>query len=174
MNLCKKFCLCCRKHPLLENKAYHDITKTLLKETESLQLTYYTYFKCTVRRWKKSTVNSHLIELPNKPWLFLLHVWLWSGLWLNCILVCFSETIRDNVHSHLCHAKRPMAVSFLTTTPLLKTAIPKWEIFPTFWRPIFWSGAGFPPGPSQLFFSNGRVCRNIKNGINMEYVLLNC
>ena len=25
--------------------------------------------------------------------------------------------VRDNVHSHLCHAKRPMAVFFLTPTP---------------------------------------------------------
>ena len=41
--------------------------------------------------------------------------------------------VRDNVHSHLCHAKRPMAVSFLTPTPPhLKTAIPKWENFPKF------------------------------------------
>ena len=43
--------------------------------------------------------------------------------------------VRDNVHSHLCHAKRPMAVSFSTPPPpppLLKTAIPKWENFPTF------------------------------------------
>ena len=32
------------------------------------------------------------------------------------------------------------------------------------------TGAGFPPRPSQLFFNNGRVDRNIKNEIKMEYV----
>ena len=42
------------------------------------------------------------------------------------------QSLRDNVHSHLCHAKRPMAVSFLTPTPLLKTASMKWENFTTF------------------------------------------
>ena len=36
------------------------------------------------------------------------------------------------------------------------------------------AGTGFPPGPGQLFFNNGRVYRNIKNEINMEYLLLNC
>ena len=33
------------------------------------------------------------------------------------------------------------------------------------------TGAGFPPRSSQLFFNNGRADRNIKNEINMEYVL---
>ena len=61
---------------------------------------------------------------------------------------------------------------FFNPHPLLKTTIPKWENFPTFWRPIFWSGACFSPSPSQLFFNNGRVYRNIKNEINMEYALL--
>ena len=36
------------------------------------------------------------------------------------------------------------------------------------------TGAGFPPRPGQLFFNDGRVYRNIKNEINMEYLLLNC
>ena len=33
------------------------------------------------------------------------------------------------------------------------------------------TGAGFPSRPSQLFFNNARVNRNIKNEINMESVL---
>ena len=51
--------------------------------------------------------------------------------------------IRDNVHSHLCHAKQPMAVSFLTPTPppqnghskvgkfsnILKAHFSKWRWF---------------------------------------------
>ena len=36
------------------------------------------------------------------------------------------------------------------------------------------TGAGFPLTSGQLFFNNGRVYRDIKNEINMEYVLLNC
>ena len=53
------------------------------------------------------------------------------------------KKIRDNVHSHLCHAKRPMAVSFLTPTPpppqnghsevgkfskILKAQFSKWRV----------------------------------------------
>ena len=33
------------------------------------------------------------------------------------------------------------------------------------------TAAGFPPRPSQLFFNNRRVDRNIKNENDMEYVL---
>ena len=33
------------------------------------------------------------------------------------------------------------------------------------------TAAGFPPRPSQLFFNNRRVERNIKNEHDMEYVL---
>ena len=36
------------------------------------------------------------------------------------------------------------------------------------------TAAGFSPRPSQLFFNNRRADRNIKNEINMEYVLWNC
>ena len=108
----------------------------------------------------------------------------------NCIFIKsykklkgLQHFVRDNVHSHLCQAKRPMAVSFLTPTPLLKTAIRSGKIFQHFEGPVsevvniglalcqYVTAAGFPPRPSQLFFSNGRVDRNIKNENDMEYVL---
>ena len=64
--------------------------------------------------------------------------------------------LRDNVHSHLCHAKRPMAVSFLTPTPSSKRPFQSGKIFQHFEGPFFEvqsiglalcqyvTGAGFP------------------------------
>ena len=69
------------------------------------------------------------------------------------------------------------------TLPPPQTAIPKWENFPIFEGPVFEveniglalcqyvTATGFPPRPSQLFFNNERVNRNIKNENDMEYVL---
>ena len=88
---------------------------------------------------------------------------------------------RDNVHSHLCHAKRPKTVSFLTPTPSSKRPFRSRKIFQHFEGPVFEveniglalsqyvTAAGFPPRPSQLFFNNRRVDRNIKNENDMEY-----
>ena len=45
--------------------------------------------------------------------------------------------VRDNVHSHLCHAKRPMAVSFLTPTPPPQNGHSEVGKFPTFEGPVF-------------------------------------
>ena len=78
-----------------------------------------------------------------------------------------------------------MSISFLTPTPsskqpfqsgkisnILKAHFSKWSIGLALCQYV--TGTGFPPGPGQLFFNNGRVYRNIKNEINMEYVLFNC
>ena len=60
-----------------------------------------------------------------------------------------------------------------------------WKIFQHFEGPVceveniglalcqYVTAAGFLPRPSQLFFNNGRVNRNIKNENDMEYVLQN-
>ena len=73
---------------------------------------------------------------------------------------------------------------FLTPTPpLLKQPFRSGKIFQYFEGPVFEveniglalcqdvTATGFPPRPSQLFFNNGRVNRNIKNENDMEYVL---
>ena len=77
--------------------------------------------------------------------------------------------LRDNIHSHLCHAK----------------PFRSWKIFQHFEGPVceveniglalcqYVTAAGFLPRPSQLLFNNGRVNRNIKNENDMEYVLRN-
>ena len=91
--------------------------------------------------------------------------------------------LRDNVHSHLCHAKRPMAISFLTPTPSSKWPFRSGKIFQHFEGPVFEveniglapcqyvTAAGFLHRPSQLLFNNGRVNRNIKNENDMECVM---
>ena len=93
------------------------------------------------------------------------------------------EYLRDNIHSHFCHTKRPMAISFLNPhPPYSKRPFRNGKIFQRFEGPVFGeyrplalcqyvTGVGFPPRSSQLFFNNGRADRNIKNEINMEYVL---
>ena len=89
---------------------------------------------------------------------------------------------RDNVHSHLCHAKRPMAVSFSTPTLSSKRPFRSGKIFQHFEGEVeniglalcqYVTAAGFPPRPSQFFFNNRRVDRNIKNENDIEYVLRN-
>ena len=62
---------------------------------------------------------------------------------------------RDNVHSHFWHAKRPMAVSFLTPTPPPSSKRPfqSGKIFQHFEGPFFEVAlVSLLPRPSQLFF----------------------
>ena len=72
-----------------------------------------------------------------------------------------------------------MAVSFLTPTPpSSKRPFRSGKIFQHFEGPVFEvesiglalceyvTGAGFSSRPSQLFFNNGRINRNIQNEIN--------
>ena len=70
-------------------------------------------------------------------------------------------------------------------TPLVKQPFRSGKIFQYFEGPVFEveniglaicqyvTATGFPPGPSQLFFNNERVNRNIKKENDMEYVLWN-
>ena len=104
-------------------------------------------------------------------------------------LMLSSPIIRDNVHSHLCRAKRPMAVSFLPPPPHPPSSIrplQSGKVLQHIEGPVFKvdlesialalceyvTGAGFPSRPSELFFNKGRVNnRNIKNENDMESVL---
>ena len=106
-------------------------------------------------------------------------------IYITVICQAVLELSRDNVHSDLCHAKRPMAVSFLTPTPpSSKQPFQTVKIFQHFEGPFFEvesiglalcqyvTGAGFPSKASKLFFNNGRVYKNIKNEVNMEYACI--
>ena len=74
------------------------------------------------------------------------------------------DWLRDNVHSHLCHAKRPFRSG---------------QIFQQFEGPVFdvENMNAWMPGTMSVsllgLVNNGRVDRNIKNENDMEYVLWN-